>query len=88
MRKYGRVFPELNSLETSAKPGKSYTKEYSKFIGSTITELRRNHSVIVFTEEQLNALRNHFGDNLEVKLNPTGDFYTCCLITKGGKDND
>lgn len=88
MRKSRRVFPELNSLETSAKPGKPYTKQYSKFIGSTITELRRKHTVIVFTEEQLNALRNHFGDNLEVKPNPSGDFYTCCLINKESEVKD
>lgn len=87
MRKSRRVFPELSSLETSAKPGKPYTKEYSKFIGSSITELRRKHSIIVFTEEQLNALYKHFGDNLEVKHNPSGDFYICCLI-KEVKDND
>ena len=82
MRKAHRIFLNSSSFETATKPGKAYTKEYNKFIGSSITELRRNHSVTVFTEEQLNALRNHFGDNLEVKPNPTGDFYTCCLINK------
>lgn len=71
MRYKDRIQFNASPLETSNKVGKPYTKEYHKFISSTIMSLNKGYSVTIFTEEQLKDLSDYFGDALQVWTHPT-----------------
>lgn len=71
MRYKDRIHFNAGPLETSNKPGKPYTKEYHKFISSSIMSLNKGYAVTVFTAEHVKDLRDYFGDALQVWTHPT-----------------
>jgi len=66
----------IGSVSNTAKPNNA---EYNKFISSTLNEIKRGYSVIIFKEEHLEYLKEYFGDNLGIIPNKKQNYWTCFL---------
>ena len=51
-------------------------EEFNRFITSSVQELKRGHTVVVFTLEQLNIIKGYFNNELDVVYNPVEEYWT------------
>lgn len=80
-RKSTRV-PIRAELPTGSIPVLSPDIYYRPFISDTVSELKKGHSVTIFTREQLEDIKGIFGDLLKIRKMKDTEWWLCYINLK------